>query len=83
MPAPTPQPTPLLSARMRSSLFSPRQALTLGVVALLLEMVLILPIFDKIAGTNPTAHFTQHGGIFLGGVLMGIALRDMFVQSRR
>lgn len=83
MTAPTPQPTPLLSARMRSSLFSPRKALTLGVAALLLEMVLILPVFDKIAGTNPTAHFTQHGGIFLGGVLMGIALRDMFVQSRR
>ncbi|MCA1682942.1 MAG: hypothetical protein LC685_02965 [Actinobacteria bacterium] len=68
---------------MDSPLFSPRKALTLGIAALLLEMVLILPIFDQIAGTNPTAHFTQHGGIFLGGVLMGIALRDMFVQSRR
>jgi hypothetical protein len=68
---------------MESSLFSPRKALTLGVMALLLEMVMILPIFDKIAGTNPTAHFTQHGCIFLGGVLMGVALRDMFVQSRR
>jgi hypothetical protein len=68
---------------MPSPLLSSRQALTLGVVALVLEMVLILPIFDKIAGTNPTAHFTQHGGIFLGGVLMGVALRDMYLASRR
>lgn len=83
MPAPSHRPTPLLSARMHSPLFSPRKALTLGVAALLLEMVLILPIFDKLAGTNPTAHFTQHGGIFLGGVLMGVALRDMYVASRR
>lgn len=71
-----------MSEPMRTALFSPRKALTLGVLALLLEMVLILPIFDKVAGTNPTAHFTQHGGIFLGGVLMGIALRDMFLASR-
>ncbi|MEA2266838.1 MAG: hypothetical protein QOE27_2421 [Solirubrobacteraceae bacterium] len=75
--------TPLVSARMHSPLLSPRKALTLGVTALILEMLLILPVFDQIAGTNPTAHFTQHGGIFLGGVLMGIALRDMFVASRR
>ena len=75
--------TPLVSESMRSLLFSPRKALTLGVTALLLEMVLILPVFDKVAGTNPTAHFTQHGGIFLGGVLMGMALRDMYVASRR
>jgi hypothetical protein len=68
---------------MQSPLLSPRRALTLGAAALVLEMLLILPIFDKIAGTNPTAHFTQHGGIFLGGVLMGIALRDMYVASRR
>ncbi|MGI8803465.1 MAG: hypothetical protein ACR2KV_15090 [Solirubrobacteraceae bacterium] len=68
---------------MQSPLFSSRQALTLGVAALILEMLLILPVFDRIAGTNPTAHFTQHGGIFLGGVLMGIALRDMYVASRR
>jgi hypothetical protein len=68
---------------MQSPLLSSRKALTLGVVALILEMLLILPVFDDIAGRNPTAHFTQHGGIFLGGVLMGIALRDMFLASRR
>jgi hypothetical protein len=68
---------------MQSPLLSSRKALTLGVVALILEMLLILPVFDDIAGSNPTAHFTQHGGIFLGGVLMGIALRDMFLASRR
>jgi hypothetical protein len=26
-------------------------------------------------------HFTQHGLIFAGGVLMGIALRDAYRQS--
>lgn len=83
MPEPPRRSTPLLSGRMQSPLFSSRQALTLGVAALILEMLLILPVFDRIAGTNPTAHFTQHGGIFLGGVLMGIALRDMYVASRR
>ncbi len=83
MPEPSHRSTPILSEPMRSPLFSPRKALTLGVAALLLEMVMILPIFDKVAGTNPTAHFTQHGGIFLGGVLMGMALRDMFLASRR
>ncbi len=83
MPQPPRRSTPLVSAPMQSPLFSSRQALALGVAALILEMVLILPIFDKIAGTNPTAHFTQHGGIFFGGVLMGVALRDMYVSSRR
>ena len=82
MPSPSRRSTPLLSGRMQSPLLSSRKALTLGVVALILEMLLILPVFDQIAGTNPTAHFTQHGGIFLGGVLMGVALRDMYLASR-
>jgi len=68
---------------MQAPLLSARKALLLGCAALVLEMLLILPVFDEIAGTNPTAHFTQHGGIFLGGVLMGIALRDMYLASRR
>ena len=82
MPSTSRRSTPLVSGRMELPLLSSRRAMTLGVVALILEMLLILPVFDKIAGTNPTAHFTQHGGIFLGGVLMGVALRDMYLASR-
>lgn len=55
----------------------------LAVAALVLEMLLILPGVDKLADRNATAHFTQHGGIFLGGVLMGLAVRDMYLASRR
>jgi hypothetical protein len=44
--------------------------------------VLILPVVDHFADDHPTIHFTQHGLIFLGGVLMGIALRDAYRLSR-
>jgi hypothetical protein len=67
---------------MYSQLLSSRRAMMLGLAALLLEALLIfLPSIDKLADKNPTVHFTQHGGIFLGGVLMGIALRDMHLAS--
>ena len=58
------------------------QALALVVFAALLEVVLILPFVDHLADTHPTIHFTQHGFIFLGGILMGIALRDAYRLSR-
>ncbi len=82
MPAPSPRATPLVSARMYSQLLSSRRAMVLGLAALFLEALLIfLPSIDKLADKNPTVHFTQHGGIFLGGVLMGVALRDMYLAS--
>jgi hypothetical protein len=54
------------------------RALALVLFAALLEVVLILPFVDHLADDHPTIHFTQHGLIFLGGVLMGIALRDAY-----
>lgn len=75
----TPPPT---SSRTPSPVPSPGRALALAGAALLLELILVLPIFDRLAEKNATVHFTQHGGIFLGGVLMGVALRDMYRASR-
>jgi hypothetical protein len=66
-----------------SALFSLRSALTLGAAAFLLELLLITPWVDDLADRNSVFHFTQHGLIFVGGVLMGVALRDVFVQARR
>ena len=54
------------------------RALALVLFAALLEIVLILPFVDHLADAHPMIHFTQHGLIFLGGVLMGISLRDAY-----
>jgi hypothetical protein len=59
------------------------RALRLVVFAALLEVVLVLPFVDHLADANSTIHFTQHGFIFAGGVLMGLALRDVQRASRR
>ncbi len=32
---------------------------------------------DSAASGNSTVHFTQHGLIFVGGLIMGWALRDL------
>jgi len=58
------------------------RALRLVVFAALLEVVLVLPFVDHLADANSTIHFTQHGFIFAGGVLMGLALRDVQRASR-
>jgi hypothetical protein len=58
------------------------KALRLVLFAALLEVVLILPFVDHLADSHPTIHFTQHGLIFLGGVLMGMALRDAYRLTR-
>jgi hypothetical protein len=58
-------------------LMPPRSALLVGVVALLLEISLITPWVDDAADGNSTVHFTQHGLIFVGGLIMGWALRDL------
>lgn len=59
-----------------------RRALRLVVFAALLEIVLILPFVDHLADTRSMIHFTQHGFIFAGGVLMGLAIRDVQRASR-
>jgi len=55
----------------------PRTALLVGVFALVLEISLITPWVDNVADGNSTVHFTQHGLIFIGGLIMGWALRDL------
>ena len=62
-------------------LMPPRSALFLGVVALALEIALITPWVDDAADANSTVHFTQHGLIFVGGIIMGWALRDLRLAS--
>jgi hypothetical protein len=64
--------------RARSApLMSARSALLVGVFALVLEISLITPWVDDAADGNSTIHFTQHGFIFIGGLIMGWALRDL------
>jgi hypothetical protein len=58
-------------------LMPPRSALAVGVLALVLEIFLITPWVDDAADGNSTVHFTQHGLIFVGGLIMGWALRDL------
>ncbi|HTX12283.1 MAG TPA: hypothetical protein VME22_26940 [Solirubrobacteraceae bacterium] len=71
-----PLPTPVDVRRARR-----RRALCLVMFAALLEVVLVMPFVEQLA-LNPTIHFTQHGFIFAGGVLMGLALRDVQRTSR-
>ncbi len=59
------------------------RAFRLVVFSVLLEVVLLMPFVDHIADSHPTIHFTQHGFIFAGGVLLGLAIRDVQRASRR
>lgn len=65
---------------MRQRQDSAPRALLIATFAVLFELLLITPWVDHAADRNPTVHFTQHGLIFFGGVLIGFALRDL---SRR
>jgi hypothetical protein len=58
------------------------RSLVLAVVALALETIAILPPVDKAAEDNAMLHFTQHGLIFIGGVMMGIALYEALTLRR-
>jgi hypothetical protein len=68
-------------------LMTPRGALALGACGFVLELLLLTPWVDELSEDNATVHFTQHGLIFLGGVLMGWALRDLrlttLINARR
>jgi hypothetical protein len=44
-------------------------------------VLLLTPWVDDLADENATAHFTQHGMIFVGGLIMGWALRDLRLTS--
>ncbi len=59
------------------------RAFLLVVFAVVLEVVLLMPFVDHLADSNNTIHFTQHGFIFGGGVLLGLAIRDVQRSARR
>ena len=60
----------------------PRRALALGLAGFLCEVAQLTPWVDDLAARNSTAHFTQHGLVFAGGVLMGWALRELRLIAR-
>ena len=64
-------------------LMRPRVALAVGLAGFALELVQLTPWMDRLASGNATVHFTQHGLVFAGGVLMGWALRDLRLLARR
>jgi hypothetical protein len=68
---------------VRDSRRTRRRAFALVAFAVLLEVTLLMPFVDHLADANQTIHFTQHGFIFAGGVLLGMALRDVQRASRR
>jgi hypothetical protein len=59
------------------------RAFRLVVFSVLLEVTLLMPFVDHLADSHPTVHFTQHGFIFAGGVLLGMAIRDVQRTARR
>ena len=69
--------------RPMQTLLKPRTAVLIGGLGLLLEILAILPPIDDATGTNPTLHYSQHGVLFIGGLLMGVALRDLLASGRR
>ena len=60
----------------------PRAALAVGLAGFALELVQLTPWMDRLASDNDTVHFTQHGLVFAGGLLMGWALRDLRLIAR-
>ena len=59
------------------------RAFSLVAFVVFLEVMLLMPFVDHLADSNNTIHFTQHGFIFAGGVLLGMAIRDVQRASRR
>lgn len=70
---------PIDPARRRLRL----RAFCLVAFTVVLEIVLLMPFVDHLADSNNTIHFTQHGFIFGGGVLLGLAIRDVQRSARR
>ncbi|HUA49201.1 MAG TPA: hypothetical protein VMA77_28455 [Solirubrobacteraceae bacterium] len=60
-----------------------RRAFVMVAFAVLLELTMLMPFIDHLADAHPMIHFTQHGFIFAGGVVMGLALRDVQRTYRR
>ena len=67
----------ILTPALTHRLSLPTRSLVLASIAAALEILVILPFVDHLADKNPMIHFTQHGLIFAGGVMMGFALRGL------
>ena len=72
------RPRPTLSGTRTAA-----SAIPLALFSVLLEAGLITPWVDHLADGDPTFHYTQHGLIYLGGVLMGVALHKARSAARR
>ena len=68
---------------LRSKPMHPYVAVGLGVVALALDIVSLVPPFDTAIETNEALHSAQHGLVALAGALVGIAVRDVIAAGRR
>ncbi|MFM7693083.1 MAG: hypothetical protein ACKO7U_02075 [Actinomycetota bacterium] len=68
---------------LRSKPLHPYVAVALGVVALLLDLVSLVPPFDTAIETNEALHSAQHGLVALAGALVGVAVRDVIAAGRR
>lgn len=68
---------------LRSKPLHPYVAVALGVVALALDLVSLVPPFDTAIGTNEALHSAQHGLVALAGALVGVAVRDVIAAGRR
>ena len=62
---------------------SPLRALALGAVGLALQILVLMPAVDHAVAENAALHYVQHGVIFAGGLMMGVALRDLMLARRR
>lgn len=71
-------PRPRRAASSRRAL----RALACALLAFVLEILLVLPFVDELSERSFAVHVTQHGLIFLGGVLMGAALWSLYDLSR-
>jgi len=71
------------TARVRGRRAESWRPLVVILIAAVLEILLVMPFVDDLADRSPMFHFTQHGLIFVGGVVMGFALRDLYLRSTR
>lgn len=67
---------------LRSRPLHPYVALAMGVVALVLDVASLLPPLDTAIDENAALHTAQHGLIFLAGLLVGWAIRDVIAYGR-
>ena len=64
-------------------LFTPYRALLIGAIGILCQVFVLLPPVEHWIEESQPAHYLQHGVIFVGGVLVGLALRDLWLMNRR